>query len=201
MQDWAPDDKLYGYVYPALVYADMGDMDAALDAIHALMEDHAGQADAIMLAATGFRLLGREPAAAALMAEYRDSVAFSGTADNDCPDGWQESLFGFVAGELSFDRLAEIAPVGTSARRILGEAHYHAGAMALSAGDRTRAKDHFRRAYHAFDGSMGYTFHAEVLLRKLENDDTWPPWVVNEGDAQSRVEPSSRVHAATAHVE
>ena len=61
--------------------------------------------------------------------------------------------------------------------KLQGEAHFHAGATALAAGDRDEACDRFFAAYRAFDGELRYTFHAKILWRKLRQEPHWPPWI------------------------
>ncbi|MCH8147889.1 MAG: protein kinase [Planctomycetes bacterium] len=175
-----PDDRHYGYLYPALVHAEMGQMDTALAHIARLLSDEPNEAEVVLLAVAGLRLLGQGTEAHAVLADRWDTVAFSDPPDREIPRGWLETLYEFCAGEASIEDLEDLAFSEDGPRQTMGEAHFHAATVAIAHGDRRKAQDGFRRSYRAFDDAMGYTYQGKLFLGMIQNDATWPPWIPAE---------------------
>ena len=144
------------------------------------MSDEPNEAEVVLLAVAGFRLLGHGTDADALLEDRWETVTFSDPPDRDIPPNWLETLYEFCAGEASIEDLEDLAYAEDVPRQTMGEAYFHAATMAIARGDRRKARDGFRRAYRAFDHAMGYTYQGKLFLGMIQNDATWPPWIPAE---------------------
>jgi tetratricopeptide (TPR) repeat protein len=174
---WSPDSRLYAHVYPALVYAEAGDMEQALWEARVLAETDPTDAQAVLWSATSLRLLGRLEEADELLGIQAAHVDFANGLVHPQNEEWVEALYAFCLGEISFDDLMADAEGVTSHRKLRAEAHFHAAARAFGAGDRAEALRHLEAAYRSFDEELGYTFHAKTIREKMRNDSTWPLWI------------------------
>lgn len=172
-----PDDLDYAQLYPALVYMEMEQPDDVDEIVDQLVLTPPEKPAEVLLVASTLRLLGRGSTADELLAGYVEVAEFSDVDTGGLPTGWTQTLFRFCMGDAVFDEVAALAEMADLPRRILGQAYYHAAVMSLVAGDRLRAKYEFGKTYRAFDGAMGYTYRAKLVLHKLENNDSWPAWL------------------------
>lgn len=169
------DSRFYSHVYPALVYADAGDMDAARALARDIADAAPDDAQAVLWSAACLRMLGEPDEAAALLDARADTVVFDrGLVPPQTP-AWVQALYALAAHDMPFDDLVALA-VGPARSKLLAEAHFHAATAALADGDRRAGLEHFRAAYLSFDSELRYTFHAGIVYNKLRDDADWPPW-------------------------
>jgi tetratricopeptide (TPR) repeat protein len=174
---FAPQDRSYRYVYPALVRAELGDLPEALARARAIATDNPTSALAVIWSATTLRLLGRAEEAGQLLTAQAPTVDF--TAELVAPQtaGWVEALYNGCRGDGTTTELYALATSAATPWKLWGEAHFHLGALRLAAGDRSGAAEHFLRAYRSFDGEQRYTYHAKILWVQMQENLAWPPWV------------------------
>ncbi|MCH7925145.1 MAG: protein kinase, partial [Planctomycetes bacterium] len=178
-----PNNRHYRYIYPALVYAEMGQSETALSYIERLLSDEPDNGEAVLVAVAGLRFLGQGAYAETVLHDRKGTVTFSDPIDREIPARWLETLYAYLVGDAAIEDLEELAYTTQEPRRIMGEVYFHSAVASLAAGDRERAIDGFRRAYRAFDGAMGYTYQGKLFLRKVRNDPSWPPWIPSESDS------------------
>ncbi len=183
-----PTSPFYAHLYPLLVTAELGDMDAASAHARALADQTPQSPTAVVWSATGLRLLGHADEADALLADHQDHVDFAAGLTPPQTAEWAEALYGYCRTGGPLDALEVLAEGADRPWELWGEAWFHAGALALADGDRAKALEAFSRAYRSFDGERRYTYHAEVIRKKLAADPTWPPWI--EVSLEAAEEPS-----------
>ena len=171
-----PHSPFYAHVYPALVYAELGDMDQALTEARALVADSPNDTLMALWSGTTLRLLGAPEEAEELLLDRMDSVDFEVNGSFEEIEGWLDALYAFCAGQATFAVLEELADEAEKPWRLRGEADFHAGAKALGEGRRAEAMERFARSYRSFDGALNYTFHSRVIFEKLREDPEWPSW-------------------------
>ena len=178
------DSLFYAHFYPALVHAELGDMEEALADARAIVDterdaDSQGPVPAsrVLWAASCLRLLGEEEEAIELLDLMRDRADFSTGLIAPKTETWTRTLYAFAANEVSFDELTALTDEIAKPWSLRGEAHFHAGAIALAAGRRSDAISHFFRAYRAFDGEEKCTFHAKIVSVRLQQTPSWPSWI------------------------
>jgi len=182
---FSPQSKFYAFVYPALVHAEMGEMEQAFELARDVSRDRPEDARALIWSATTLRILGRAEEAAALLSTRAASVDYATTLAPPQSREWLQSLYAYCLGEAEFADLEVLSDEVTTPMKLLGEAHFHAGANALAAGQRDEAFGHFTGAYRSFDGELEYTFHAKTILERMRNDPDWPLWLpLSPGDDQ-----------------
>jgi tetratricopeptide (TPR) repeat protein len=178
--DCMPDSPYYGYFYPALVYAEQGDLAKAAAAARALADSEPLSARVTILASAGMRILGLADEADALLSDRLDLVDYTAVVEPPQGGEWVRTLYAFCAGLERFESLERLADVADSPRQLRGEAHFHAGVRALAQGNRQDAEEHFFNAYRSFDGAQNFTFHGKIVLEQLTSDPGWPDWLPPE---------------------
>ncbi len=177
-----PESPYYAHFYPALIHAELGDMNSALSHARALAGD---DAQSVLRAATCLRLLGKPQEALEIMNDRIEQLDFTSAIKPPQSEEWVRALFDFAADRGQFDRLEALAGQAETPWKLRGEAHFHAAAMALGNGKRSEAIDHFSKAYRSYDGALNYSFHAGVIFGKLEADSGWPAWIAPDASANS----------------
>jgi len=173
-----PNSFLYRHLYPALIDAEQGALEAAVAHVRAIADEQPDDATAVLWAATGLRLLGRPDEAAALLAERVDRVDFgTGLVPPQTP-AWMEALYKAMLTDGQVDALLAMAAGKPTSWKLWGEAYFHAAARLLAAGDRPRAMEYLDRAYRSFDDDRRYTYHARLLYIRMRESASWPPWIV-----------------------
>ncbi|MBN2448669.1 MAG: tetratricopeptide repeat protein, partial [Phycisphaerae bacterium] len=171
-----PESVLYSHVYPALVMADMGDPEAArtraLDLARAMPTD----ALAIIWSAATLRLLGDAAQADELLAEYADKVDFTRGWEPQQSETWLRVLYAHCQSGDRLDELQTLADQTDAPWKLWGEAFFHTALWDLSAGNRAACVAELRRAHRSFDGEINYTYHARLLLVKMQQNSSWPTW-------------------------
>jgi serine/threonine protein kinase len=173
-----PNSFFYRHLYPALIDAEQGAMEAALAHVRAIADEHPGAATAVLWNATGLRLLGRADEAAALLSERVDRVDFGAGLVPPQSPAWMEALYRAMLSDGHVDALLAMAAERPTSWKLWGEAYFHAAARALAAGDRARALEYLDRAYRSFDDDRRYTYHAKLLYVRMRESASWPPWIV-----------------------
>lgn len=172
-----PEGSNFAHIYTALVYAEMSERDRALAEVYAIADAAPDDAQAILWTASCLRLLGEAAAANALLEDRVDGVRFDVGLESPQSPEWVASLYRFAAGRESLENLLQLAGASETPWKLLAEAYYYAGVIALGSGDRTAAMEHFAAAHASYDSQQRYTYHAGVLLQKLKMDPDWPPWI------------------------
>lgn len=174
LHDFEPDNPFYAHVYPALVLHAAGQPDAARAHARALVEGQPRNAQRVIWAATTLRLLGATDEADHMFAEHGDALDFSAGLVSPQSEAWVQALYHYAAGQGTLDDLLALAAQTEQPFRLAGEAQFHAAARALAAGDRETARQMFGAAVRCYDSQVRYTYHAQVVYQKLEQDPQWP---------------------------
>ena len=165
------------HVYPALVLAEMGELEAAWEHARAIGTDEPDCAYATLWSATCLRLLGRTEEAQSLLAERADLVHYEAELVPPQSPEWMKSLHRYCMVGGALDELEAQAATVAQPWRLWGEAYFHAAALKLAQGERAAAQADFEQAYRSFDGEERYTYHARVICEKLRQTPNWPPWI------------------------
>jgi len=166
----------YKWLFPALIRADMGDMEEALRLTREMVETHPTDFRAITSAACMLRLLGQADEANTLLAEQSEQLDYGLGATTPFPPGWVESLYAFCQGSKTMADLEALADDRASDTLLWPVAHFCAGTTALSKGDRPAALDHFLKCERTFDYD-DYCYLAKIFARKLAKTPAWPAWI------------------------
>jgi hypothetical protein len=160
-----------------LLHAEQGERDRARAEAYALSANASTNALAAIWTASALRLLGEEEAA---QAHLREHAASLDSAAGEIPQqsiGWIHALYRMAQGQLPLDEVLLVAKESDQPWRLTGEAEFHAAAMALSARDRSTALEGFTRAWRCYDSATRYTYHGELMVRRMQADLQWPPWI------------------------
>ena len=172
-----PNNTFYKHVYPALVWAEAGDMPAALAHARALADEAPTDAQAVLWSATCLRLLGEPEKAQALLTERATQVDFARGLVPPQSEQWVRALYDYALAGGRPEELQPLAAESSAPWKLSGEACFHAAARSLADGDRAAALDQLREAYRSFDSERRYTYHAKLLYVRLRQNPSWPPWV------------------------
>ncbi len=172
---------LYDHVYPMLIEVERGNVEKAYDHANAITEAAQNEATSVIWTATCLRLLGDSKAADQHLQKAADDIVIEPGPEPFETVEWKQALWAMVRGQKSLAELGNLAEQTDHPWRLRGEAEFHAAAMALADGDRKSALEGFERAYRSFDRAFRYTYHAEILLRKMQTDADWPPWIGANG--------------------
>ena len=85
-------------------------------------------------------------------------------------------MYEFCRRRLSRQDLEQAAGARRDDGLLWAAPHFFAATEALSCGDRERALRGFRQCAETYDFA-DYCYLAEVFVRKLELDPTWPAWL------------------------
>lgn len=167
-----PTNWSYQYVYPALVHAGAG-RDAEAGAVVArLIEDHGDDPMGVIWGATTLRLIGHGAEADDLLRDRRGELRLDSN-DAGAGDSWLPALYDCCAGERAVSSVPDAGQDEEQRIALRAVVDFHAGVRFLAEGDRDRAVDYLTRAYRSFDGELGYTYHARLLLQ-LDAQDRLP---------------------------
>ncbi len=185
-----PTHRGYSSLYPAIVLAEMGDHDAALQRVRSLVESETDHAQDLIWAATGMRLLGREDEAQALLDVDPATLDYATGLAPPQSEAWIRKLFDFCreGGSITMAELEALAKESATPWKLWGEAYFHGAAMALAAGDRPKARDYFRQAYRSFDSELRYAYHGKLLWTRMQADPLWPAWISAPEDRREGTE-------------
>jgi tetratricopeptide (TPR) repeat protein len=172
-----PESRAYAHVYPALIRAEMGDLAAARTHARALADTPPTDPLAVLWSATTLRLLGDTDEAAALLADREPAIEFAAAADRERTETWLRALYAAAQTGDGLDDLEALAQQSEQPWRLWGEAYFHDAARRLAEGDRAGARSGFERAHRAFDGETQYTYHAKLILERMQADPVWPTWI------------------------
>ena len=170
-----PGNYFYSHVYPALLLAESGDMEMALDTARDFADTAGRDAIRVIWSATLWRLLGQTEQADNWLADHQEQLEFAGASPDE--ESWVRALYAVCAGQAALASLDPMIEASERAWERFGMAWFHAGAMALGQGDRKTAQDRFLHAYRSFDGALDYTFHARILFVRMSAEPDWPGWI------------------------
>ena len=151
------------------------------------VEEGSSDAQAVLLSAAFMRILGRPDEAREMLEIRMDNVDLAAGLTRYQSVQWVETIYAYGVGEASFEALEELAEESPHAHRLMGEAYFHAAAIALAAGKRHEARDDFDRAYRSFNGSTNLSFCARIILGKLDANADWPDWIPRVPGDQMRI--------------
>ena len=171
------DDLVYNHVYPALVLAEMGAMDAALEHAWSPALEQPQRPLAVIWSATTLRLLGRAAEADELLETGLAALDWKSDANPAHPPGWMEALYRACLRMDSPGELESLVADTDQPWVLLAQADFHRAAQSLAAGDRETAETLLASAYRSFDGELGYTYHARLLQTKMQQNPAWPAWI------------------------
>ena len=172
-----PESPCYAHTFPALIYAELGDMSAALNHARAIAADAPADAAAVLSSATCLRLLGRADEARTLLAARAESVDFAVGLVPPQSEAWLRALYDYGLGNATLQELEALAADAASPWKLRGEAYFHAATIRLADGERDGAYEMLERAYRSFDGERRYTYKAKLICEKMREDSAWPAWI------------------------
>ncbi len=176
------DDPFYAHVFPAVLLAESGNFDQAMERSVALFDEAAFGLRGPLHAWTLLNLLGKpDDAQAAAEAGLQETVV---SIETEAPEdaAWVRSLYEFATGDLESAILLGQSEGVPSNWKHRAEVWFLAGVKSLADGNRVQAIENLRQAQRCFAGATGSSFRAEWLLRKLELNPDWPTWIgTNDG--------------------
>ncbi len=173
--------RFYRHFFPALIAAEMGDMDTALTEAMAEVDAAPNNAQDVLRAAACLRLLGEGERAKELLAERQPLVDYAVSLDELQSPEWAEGIYELASGEIGPDEIAVIADKLKQKAKSMGESAFHLGARSFVYGTRSQAMQHFADAFRSFDKETRYTFIGKLILQKMRLDPEWPPWIDWQG--------------------
>ncbi len=178
----APQNRCYAHFYPALVLADAGELGSARAAMRQRAENEPRSVVALIWAATGLRLMGAPEEARELLSRPADALEYERGCVPPQTADWMRLLHEHVREGNRLADLKAFAESTTMPRRLLSEAWFHEAALRLGAGDRDGARAALEEAYRCFDGEERYTYHARLLLVRMQENANWPAWIPVSSD-------------------
>ena len=163
-------------LFPALVQAEQGRMEEALQSVRSVAENMPHDFRAITAVACMLRLLGRSGEADQLLSNSAGRVNLHVPGEAFSQPGWTEALYGFCQGRVSWTDLVKAAGPREGDKLIWGAPYMFSGFAALSRGDRQEALGQFRLCELTYDYD-DYCYIAQIFVRKLKADPTWPAWL------------------------
>lgn len=172
------------YAFPALVEADAGRLESAVNMASVPASERPADFRAVTTSAMMLCLLGRPASAVQLLDSRREGVDFRAAASVDRPESWYRSLYDYLSGRIEWSaldaRAEEILAATPEVRRdpklLWVEAHLFAGAKALGAGNRSAAAESFDACERMYDYD-DYSYFGCLLGRKMKRDSRWPEWI------------------------
>ncbi|MCO6438361.1 MAG: protein kinase [Phycisphaerae bacterium] len=165
--EFDPSDHAYSLFYRGLLLAEMGDEEGALSLVWNNQSGQSRSAQDIFWEALTLRFLGHGAEAVALLRESAAAFESGQLADEPDVKAWNAALYAYDVDLVGLDQLLEAVNDPVAQKGRLGEAHFHAAARAVEAGDMDAAAQHLESAYRSFDGEQGYSYHGKALRRKL----------------------------------
>ncbi|MBK9126973.1 MAG: serine/threonine protein kinase [Phycisphaerales bacterium] len=178
------DNRFYEYVYPALLRAEQGDMAGALASARALLASAPRDPEAVLWAATTLRLLGAADEAQRSLDEHAQRPDLQAEPSPPWTPAWAAAVLDF-ARDGRTDHVEALIAESPQPWRLRAEVLFHDAIRRLASGDRRGAEAGLIGAYRSFDGERRYTYHARLLLGRLQENRAWPWWL-----AVSSLEPA-----------
>jgi len=172
-----PEKLFYTRVYPVFVYAEMGDTDRALEEVRAMAGASPDDIVTMLWSAACLRFLGHSDEADQLLAHDAGELHVVTPLVAPQTDEWLVGLFECSGGRRDPEEMLEMADATSEPRKLRAEVYFHVAMKSLAEGRRPEAVEGLEQAYRAFDGELRYTYHAKVLLGKLQVEPDWPPWL------------------------
>src|SRR5262249_15246904 len=151
------------HVYRAMVLANLPGGEARARAAYADAQKASTPGISRLYPQTALRVLGRLEEARAASREVRRG-GFTVSSD---PSGWYNKVLDFYCGDLSAERLLEIA--GAS-RWHQCEAHYAIALDHLARGDRVKAREHFQKVIDTRVWGFTEFSWAQTFLACMDRD-------------------------------
>jgi len=174
--DSVVDKVWYTGLFPALIHADMGEMEKALRLARSMAESTPASFRAITSSFTMLRILGRRDEAERLLIERAADVEPSGAFLAPVPANWHEEMVGFCLGRRTWSDLEEAAGERRDEKLIWSVPYFLDAMGALAEARREKALTSFRSCEQTYD-YVDYDYLARVFVRKLEEDPAWPSWL------------------------
>jgi len=171
-----PGNRFYEFVYPALLRAEQGDMAGALASARALLASAPREPEAVLWTATTLRLLGGTVEAQRTLDEYARSPDLQNEPSPPWTPEWAVALLEF-ARDGRMDRVEALIAESPQPWRLRAELLFHDAIRRLASGDRRGAEAGLIGAYRSFDGERRYTYHARLLLGRMQENRDWPAWL------------------------
>lgn len=166
----APKNQFYSHVYPAVLDLLQGDPESGLARLEQLPGMFPADPQIVLDLAALYRIFGEPAAAMDLLANQRELVDFSLGLTPPATAEWRVARWDHATGELDISDLEAIAAETGESWKLLGQAYFQEGAIALAEGDRERAIDFWTRAHRTFRGEWGTTYLAKLLAGLIERD-------------------------------
>ncbi len=163
----------YRHFFPAIVLADVGQMDAALVRARAMTDERPDDFRSILSAALLLRMWDQAEESHQLLADARGRIRFDAVATADKSRALYESVYDYALGAIDWAELLERSRREKPTRALLAEAHFVAGCARLASGDREGALASFRACETTYDFD-DYCYVGRLFARKLALEPTWP---------------------------
>jgi len=163
-------------LFPSLIQAEAGRMDEALQLARLMVDERPNDFRAVTSAACTLRILGQANEADGLLASHAEKIDAQGVSCIKLPPGWVEAMYAFCQRPTTWGSLEQLAADRRNDKLLWPAPNFFAGADALGRGDRQGALDYFRKCERTFDYG-DYSYLANTIVRKLEDDPTWPGWL------------------------
>jgi serine/threonine protein kinase len=177
--DFAPMDRHYGFLYPAMLDAVSGNLDAAISRVNSLMEAatlNETDPHRVLLAAGILDMLGQTEDAVSLRQKWANQVDYSrGKAPNDY-DGSTRLLYQLMLKETDWSAFEEACQKFRDPELVIAEGAFLNALQHLGQGDRHRALKQFTRCIHSYDKEM-FCHDARLFQIKMELSPQWPQWI------------------------
>jgi serine/threonine protein kinase len=188
--DVDPHKIWYTGLFPALVRADMHQLEEALRLSRSMAGSMPTDFRAVTSSACMLRMLGQNEEADRLLGERAERVEYSMVSGGALPAGWVEAMYGFCQKRLSQEALGQAAGSRRDDKLLWAAPYFFAAADALGRGDRVEALRDFQHCEETYDLD-DYCYLAQVFVRKLKRDPTWPPWLPAATPAPTQAHGSS----------
>ncbi len=175
----------YVALFPALIRAEQGEMDEALRLARSMAESSPTDFRAITTTACLLRVLHRENEANKLLSRHADRIDYSAATSSTAPPGWNEAVYSLCQGTRSWEALERLAGDRGTDKLLWPAAHFVTACRSLSLGEWAEASDAFKRCERTYDYD-DYCYMAKVFVRRLEDDPSWPSWLLELNVAQPR---------------
>ncbi|MBN2563809.1 MAG: protein kinase [Phycisphaerae bacterium] len=169
----------YAAALPALIHAEMGRMEEALQLARSMAASEPTDFRAVTSSACMLRILGHGDEADRVLAGHAGEIdfdVFDGESCAESPPGWINATYALCRGHRTLQDLEQLAGDRRGDKLLWPAAYFFAAAEDLGRGDRRQALGHLRRCERTFDYD-DYSYLAKVFVRKLDGDPTWPNWL------------------------
>jgi len=169
-----PLHPLYIHVFPALMEAEGGDLNAARRRVLQMADRPTPRR---LIATVSFlRLLGGQAEAEALLQREHSGLDWSLEPIEGAPVDWWKRVHGVAGGSVSVAETIQSLPADSDST-LLAPLHFVEACRLHGMGDRSGAAEAWRACEATFD-YQDFEYVARVILGRVQADPEWPNWIV-----------------------